>query len=92
MIFFVDKSSILNLFGVENFNSLKSVVDSMSPSLVEYYLASFCGNNDDIVYFNKKDVENSIFIGEYNIYLDYNENMYLEVTQLNLDNVTKSLW
>jgi len=91
MVFFVDKSSILNLFGVENFSSLKSVVDNMSPSLVEYYLASFCSNND-IVYFNKKDIENSIFVGKYNIYLDYNENMYLEVTQLNLDNVTKSLW
>jgi len=92
MIFLVNKSSILNLFGVENFNSLKSVVDNMSPSLVEYYLASFCNNNHDIVYFNKRDIENSIFIGEYNIYLDYNENMYLEVTQLNLNNVTKSLW
>jgi len=92
MIFFVDKSSILNLFGVENFNSLESTIDSMPPSLVEYYLSNFCSNSDDIAYFNKKDIENSIFIGEYNIYLDYNENMYLEATQLNLDNATKSLW
>ncbi|WP_418185606.1 hypothetical protein ACNSOS_01075 [Aliarcobacter vitoriensis] len=92
MIFCIDKNSILNLFGVENFNLLESTIDSMSPSLVEYHLANFCNISDDISYFNKRDIENSFSIGEYSIYLDYDENIYLEVQESNLDNLTQSFW
>lgn len=92
MIFCIDKSSILNFFGVENFSCLESIIDSMSPSLVEYHLANFCSNSDDTIYFNKRDIENSFSIGEYSIYLDYNENIYLEIEKSNLDNLTQSFW
>jgi hypothetical protein len=92
MIISVDKDSLFNIFGVSSFNSLEDKIDSMSPSLVEYHLSNFYNYNNDNVYFNKRDVEESVSIGEYNLYFDYNENIYLEVTESNFDDNTQTLW
>ena len=77
MITQVDKDSLFNTFGVKNFELLHSAIDNMAPSLVEYYLSSF--TNDDELYFNKRDIEESISIGDYNLYIDYTKNIYLEL-------------
>lgn len=92
MIISVDKDSLFNIFGVSSFNSLEDKIDSMAPSLVEYHLLNFYNYNNDNVYFNKRDVEESVSIGEYNLYFDYNENIYLEVTESNFDDNTQTLW
>lgn len=90
MIAQVNKDSLYNIFGVKNFDSLEGAMDTMAPSLVEYHLSSLCEYADEI-YFNKKDVEESVSIGEYNIYIDYSENIYLEVNLSN-DDFTQTLW
>lgn len=90
MIAQVNKDSLYNIFGVKNFDSLEGAIDTMAPSLVEYHLSSLCEYADEI-YFNKKDVEESVSIGEYNIYIDYSENIYLEVNLSN-DDSTQTLW
>jgi hypothetical protein len=90
MIAQVNKDSLYNIFGVKNFDSLEGAMDTMAPSLVEYHLSSLCEYADEI-YFNKKDVEESVSIGEYNIYIDYSENIYLEVNSSN-DDFTQTLW
>ena len=56
MFIAVDKNSILNLFKVDTFSELESVLELMSPSLVEYHLMSFL-NGENTSYFDKKDVE-----------------------------------
>jgi hypothetical protein len=61
----------------------------MAPSLVEYYLSSLCEYAEDI-YFNKREIENSISLGEYNLYKDYNSNIYLEINTIEQE--TDSLW
>ena len=56
MIVSIDKNYLFNIFGVNNFSSLETIIDSMAPSLVEYHLSSFCEDNSDTIYFNKRDV------------------------------------
>ena len=53
MFIAVDKNSILNLFKVDTFSELESVLELMSPSLVEYHLMSFL-NGENTSYFDKK--------------------------------------
>lgn len=89
MITQINKESLYNSFGVENFNNLEGVIDNMAPSLVEYYLSSLCEYNDD-TYFNKREIENSILIGDYSLYIDYNKNIYLEIDKQ--DDETQSFW
>ncbi|MDD4329113.1 MAG: hypothetical protein PHD79_04100 [Aliarcobacter sp.] len=89
MITQVDKDSLFNTFGVKNFELLHSAIDNMAPSLVEYYLSSF--TNDDELYFNKRDIEESISIGDYNLYIDYTKNIYLELNSTT-EEITQSFW
>lgn len=90
MITLVNKDSLYNVFGVKTFSLLEGAIDTMAPSLVEYYLSSLCEYADES-YFNKKDVEESVSIGEYNLYIDYDQNIYLEVNSTN-DNYTQGFW
>ena len=90
MITQINSDSLFNLFRVVNFDLLESAIDNMAPSLVEYYLSGFM--NDDVFYFNKRDIENIISIGNYNIYLDYSKNIYLELIESTTDDSTQSFW
>ena len=90
MITLVNKDSLYNIFGVQDFDLLEGAIDNMAPSIVEYYLSSFCDSSDEM-YFNKRDVEESISIGDYNLYIDYSKNIYLEVLLMN-DESTQTLW
>jgi hypothetical protein len=89
MITQVNKNSLFNMFGVKDFNLLEGAIDSMAPSLVEYYLSSL--TDDDDTYFNKRDIEESISIGDYNLYIDYSKNIYLELTS-SFEDTTQSFW
>ena len=89
MITQVNKDSLFNIFGVKNFELLHSAIDNMAPSLVEYYLSSL--SSDDELYFNKRDIEESIFIGDYSLYIDYSKNIYLELNSTT-EEITQSFW
>lgn len=89
MITQINKDSLYHMFGVGNFDLLESAIENMAPSLVEYYLSSL--TSDDDAYFNKRDIEETISIGDYNLYIDYSENIYLEQNSTNEDS-TQSFW
>jgi len=90
MITLVNKDSLYNLFGVEKFDLLEEAIDTMAPSLVEYHLSSLCEYSDE-AYFNKRDVEETVSVGEYNLYIDYNRNVYIEVNSTT-DDYTQTFW
>ena len=77
MITLLDKTSLYNTFGVNSFNSIEEAMNKMAPSMVEYYLTDLSKYSEDI-YLNKRDIENSLYIGDYSLYIDYNDNIYLE--------------
>ena len=89
MITQINKDSLFNMFGVNDFNLLEGALDNMAPSLVEYYLSSL--TSDDELYFNKRDIEESISIGDYNLYIDYTKNIYLELNSTT-EEITQSFW
>jgi hypothetical protein len=92
MILLLNKSSLYLTFGVDNFDSLDEIINSMAPSMVEYYLSDLSNGVEDI-YLNKKNIQSTIDIGEYAIYLDYDDEIYLEIEEKDeADLETASLW
>ena len=79
MITILNNHSLYNIFGVEKFIHLEGAVNSMAPSMVEYYLRDLCEDSDDNIYLNKRDIEHTLEIGEYSLYIDYGDNIYLEL-------------
>ncbi|TLP35847.1 hypothetical protein [Arcobacter arenosus] len=92
MILLLNKISLFSTFGVDSFDSLDASINTMAPSMVEYYLSDLSSGNDD-TYLNKRNIQNSINIGEYSIYLDYDDEIYLEIEDNQEDDYeTASLW
>ena len=92
MIALLNKTSLYNTFGVDNFNSIEGAIDNMAPSMVEYHLSDLSQYSDDI-YLNKRDIEKSVSIGDYSLYIDYSDNIYLELDNNdNSGHETKTFW
>ena len=92
MITLIDKVSLFNTFNIKDFLSLEGAVDQMAPSTVEYHLFDLSNNCEDS-YLNKREIEHSIFIGDFSLYLDYDKNIYLEIDSDLINNQqTGSFW
>ena len=97
MITLLNKDNLYNTFGVNDFNSLSETINDMAPSMVEYYLSNlydYSSINDAAngFYLNRRNIENSINICDYNIYIDYNEDIFLEIEVSEEEHETGSLW
>ncbi|WP_424686980.1 MAG: hypothetical protein ACNI3H_02385 [Halarcobacter ebronensis] len=93
MILLLNKDSLFSTFGVDSFQSLDSAINSMAPSMVDYYLSDLSSGMDDS-YLNKRSIQDSITTGDFSLYLDYDEDVYLEIeeTSASLELETGSLW
>ena len=92
MITLIDKVSLYNTFNIDDFLSLEGAIDNMAPSTVEYHLYDLSDDCEDI-YLNKREIEHSVFVGDYSLYIDYNENVYLEVdTEIINNQQTGTFW
>ena len=93
----LNKETLYNTFGVDSFHSLGDAINNMAPSMVEYYLSDLCdySNINDAengFYLNKRNIENSIIFGEFSIYIDYSEDIFLEIEVSEDEQDTGSLW
>ncbi|WP_419766767.1 hypothetical protein [Arcobacter sp.] len=91
MTLLLNKISLYSTFGVDDFNSLDKAINNMAPSMVEYYLSDLSDGFEN-VYLNKRNIQNSLIIGDFAIYLDYADEVYLEIDDKKEDLETSSLW
>ncbi|PLY11391.1 MAG: hypothetical protein C0626_02135 [Arcobacter sp.] len=91
MILLLNKISLYSTFGVDDFDSLDGAINNMAPSMVEYYLSDL-SNGIENIYLNKRNIQNSLNIGDFAIYLDYEDEIYLEINDEKEDFETSSLW
>ncbi|MGB7403300.1 MAG: hypothetical protein WA916_12030 [Arcobacter sp.] len=91
MTLLLNKISLYSTFGVDDFGSLDIAINNMAPSMVEYYLSDLSDGFEN-VYLNKRNIQNSLTIGDFAIYLDYADEVYLEIDDNKEDLETSSLW
>lgn len=91
MISSLNKNQLFSTFGANDLETLKIRMLEMAPSMVEYYL---CGMSqvDEPSYLNRRNIQDTINLGEYNIHIDYNEELFLEFLNNGDIEETGSLW
>lgn len=92
MIVILDKNLVYSTFDVEMFDQIDVSIQTMAPSMIDYYLSDLASNSEESSYINKSDIQNTIYLNEYMLYLDYSDNIYLEFTEKNDEYETESLW
>ncbi len=91
MVISLDKNKLFSTFSVKDFYQLENSFDTLAPSMVEYYLSSL--SSDEEAYINRSNIQSSISLDDYTLYLDYDENTYLEINSNSYDEyATGSLW
>jgi len=91
LIYLVDKHKLLELFGVDDFNLLEDSISNTPPSMSEYYFNDIISYCEDSIYLNKSNIQDTIYIDNFNLYLDYDLNIYLESLKCD-EYETQSLW
>ena len=83
MIVQLDNNLLYTTFDANSFNEFESNVQDMAPSMVEYYLNDLSSDNlhDNSVYINKTNIQQTVFIDEFLVHLDYNDDIYLEFVE-----------
>lgn len=64
----------------------------MAPSMVEYYLSDLASSSEENSYINRSNIQQTLNIDEYSLYVDYNEDIYMEFTEDTSEYTTQSLW
>ena len=88
----LETESLYSRFDVNSFDSLDQHIQTMAPSMVEYHLNDLSSDISDPCYINRSNIEQTIDMGEYSLYLDYASDIYLEFTQKDDGYETASFW
>jgi len=60
--------------------------------MVEYYLSDLASATINNSYLNRSNIQKSLFLDSYILYLDYSNNVYLEIKQSEDELEANSLW
>jgi len=93
LIYLVDQEQLLMIFDVSSFDLLEDAIFNTPPSMSEYYLNDAIMNLDNTSYLNKNNIQQTIQLDSYNIFIDYDCNTYIEKLHSDVvDEYTESLW
>ncbi len=92
MIIQLDTDILLQIFKVSCFEQLEQATQDIAPSMVEYYLNDLSSSISESSYVNKANIQKTIYLDQYSLYLDYSDTIYLEVMEKNDGYETQSLW
>jgi len=88
----LDTNSLFQTFKVSCFNELEQELQSIAPSMVEYYLDDLSSSTNEHTYINRSNIQNTIYLDQYSLYLDYSDSVFLEVLEKDDEYDTESLW
>ena len=93
MFYQINTDEFLHIFGISSIdtNDLRTTLDKEPPSVVEYHLSMFQLGDDPIDTFDLS-IKDIFSYGIYNIVVDHENNLYLEVNRDYSTSDTASFW
>jgi len=92
LIIELDANLLFQTFKVSCFEQLEQEAQIIAPSMVEYYLDDLSSAVNESTYINKSNIQKTIYLDQYSVYLDYGDTIYLEIKEKENDYETESLW
>jgi hypothetical protein len=77
-MFKINKDEIKTIFKINTFKALEEELDNMAPSMVLYHLESLI-SSAELVSFNRANTRAQINGLDYNIFIDYENDIYIEI-------------
>lgn len=73
----IETWAILAPFSARNFQELLENISKTPPSIVEYYLNDLLNSSQNVDFINKRNVRETIYIEDFQIYFCYDDEFYL---------------
>ena len=86
----LESNLLFQTFKVSCFEELEQELQTIAPSMVEYYLDDLSSSISEPAYINRSNIQKTIYLDQYSLYLDYSDSVYLETLEKDYD--TESLW
>lgn len=88
----LNTSSLFQTFKVSCFEHLEQELQTIAPSMVEYYLEDLSSSTNEPSYINRSNIQKTIYLDQHSLYLDYSDSVFLEILEKDDDYDTESLW
>jgi len=92
LIYLDNNKELFTLLNIISFDNIQGAINNIAPSLLEYHLEQLIGNIENNIIFNKHNVQDTINLDKYTLYIDYSDNLYIEVQIIEDEYATASLW
>jgi len=92
LIYLDSNKELFTLLNICSFEDIEDAISSIAPSLLEYHLEQLLSSIQDNATLNKHNIQNTINLDIYTIYLDYSDNLYIELDVIEDEYITESLW
>ena len=90
MILLLDKASLYSTFEASSFDELEDLLEQYSPSIIKYHLDNLISTSCDS-YSDKTNIEKTLYLHDFLLYLDYNQDIYIEISQQDNNHQTSLL-
>ena len=88
----LDTNALFQTFKISCFEELEQEIQTIAPSMVEYYLDDLSSSISEPAYINRANIQKTIYLDQYSLYLDYSDSVYLETLEKDDNYDTESLW
>lgn len=95
MIYLVDKHDLFNEFRISLLDEIESKVNTIAPSVCEYHFENIILYSQTHIYLNRNQIEKDFNFGGFKLYIDYEENIFIEKDDLFYDDESSencTLW
>jgi hypothetical protein len=82
LIYLIDKYDLFNEFQINLLDEVESKINSIAPSICEYYFENIILYSQIQTYLNKNYIERSYDFGVFRLHIDYETNIYIEKDDL----------
>lgn len=86
MIFQADKKVFFDLFDAIDFDEFRQNLSSNAPSISIYFVQNAIALATEIDFLNKRNVSDYLTFDKYQIYLDYNDTIFIEYSNDDYEN------
>ena len=86
MTFQTNKKTFYGFFDASDFDEFRQNLSSNAPSISIYFIQSAIAISSEIDFFNKRNACEYLNFDKYQIYLDYDDTIFIEYSNDDLDN------
>jgi len=92
LIYLDSNKELYTLLGISSFQSIQGAINNIAPSLLEYHLEQLLENIQSGEILNRNNIQDTVNLDKYTLYIDYSDNLYIEVQIIEDEYITDSLW